>query len=124
MELLNETPFAARLLRVDLKGDGDVAAFVIVKATFERGDSGRWVVAREQLPLVEDRLETPFGIFHTDCFSAKQGVDVCVLGSLRLTRPVRSQRVSLEVGQHHSSLRVFGDRRWVRRSSGLEPSDP
>lgn len=85
-----------------------------MKATYQQTDHGRWVPAGEQLPFADDPLETAFGIFHGDGFVKKDGVDLCVLGTVRPARAVRATEVRLSVGSHTSTLHVYGDRRWTR----------
>lgn len=122
MELENQTPFAARLLRLE-RPEGQIQATLVVKATFEE-DAGRWIPAAEQVPIVDDRLETPFGIFHTDCFVRKEGVDVCVLGTVRPAQATPVAQVRVSVAGRASELKVFGDRRWTRSGGRLVPSAP
>jgi hypothetical protein len=121
MDLQNETPFAARMLRFQPSEDAEVQATLIVKATFERDESGRWSPSSEQVPIVDGQLETPFGVFHTDCFVRKEGVDVCVLGTVQAARPSKTVQLSLTAGAHSSALTVFGDRKWVRSGGRLVP---
>src|SRR5579864_6936975 len=106
MELENTTPFAARLLRVE-RTEENIEATVVVKSTFEFDDAGRTVPAAEQVPIVGDKLETPFGIFHGDGYVRKDGADVCVLASLRLPRPARKADVEIEIGPFRKKLTVF-----------------
>jgi hypothetical protein len=122
MDLANETPFAARILRVQ-RTEEEFQAVVVVKATFDADEAGRYAPAGEQVPIVGDRLETAFGVFHTDGYVRKDGVDVCVLGSLRLPRPTDRAEVKITVGSLRHELTVFGDRRWVPRGDDLAPSD-
>lgn len=125
MQLSNQTPFVARLLSVVRGEDGNVQATVVVKATFERDPAGGgWLPARGQMPIIADRLDTPFGTFHGDSFVRKDGVDVCVLGTVRPASPVRSQPLALTVDGQTRELVVFGDRRWVRAGGRLVPSSP
>jgi hypothetical protein len=123
MELENGTPFVARLLRLRLTND-DVQATLVVKSTFERDAEGRWEPAAEQVGIIDERLETPYGVFHNEKFVRKDGVDVCILGTARPGRPVRELRLEVSVGAHRRALHVFGDREWQPRASGLAPSDP
>jgi hypothetical protein len=126
MDLSNETPFVARLLRYQPAEDAPVQATIVVKGTFQvEGQSGaRWSPAAEQMPIVDDKLETTFGMFHTDGFVRKDGVDVCVLGTVQTARPVRGTQLTLTVGRRSAELSVLGDRRWVRSGGRLVPSDP
>lgn len=112
------------MLRFQPSDDAQVQATVIVKATFERDDRGRWSPSAEQVPIVNDQLETPFGVFHTDCFVRKEGVDVCVLGTIRPGRPSKAVQVRLTAGSCTDTLTVFGDRKWVRSDGRLVPSSP
>lgn len=126
MKLHNETPFAARMLRFQPAEDAPVQATIVVKATFQGSDSsvGAWSPAAEQVPIVNDKLETTFGMFHTDGFVQKDGVDVGVLGTARMSRQVRGARLSMTIGRHAAELSLFGDRRWVRSGGRLVASDP
>lgn len=123
MDLENRTPFSARLVRID-RTEEQVDAVVIVKSTFANDAHGRPVPSSEQVPIIPDRLETPFGVFHTDCFVRKEGVDVCVLGTVRPGKPTRMARLNLSVDSHQSELSVFGERSWIRSRGGLHASDP
>jgi hypothetical protein len=124
MDLKNETPFAARILRFQPGEEAEVQSTVVVKATFERSATGAWVPAGEQVPIVDDQLETPFGSFHTDCFVRKEGVDLCVLGTIRLASAVKAAQLVLTAGRLSHTLTVHGDRKWVRSGGSLVPSSP
>jgi|SRR5665213_852654 len=127
VKLENQTPFATRILQME-RDEGRVQAVLIVKATFELGSgaarAGRWTSATEQVPIVDDKLDTPFGVFHTDCFTRKEGVDVCVLGTVRPPRALREITLRLDVAGYSSTLRVLGDRRWMRAGNELSASSP
>ncbi len=124
MELRNSTPFPARLLRCQQAEDAPVHGALVVKATFRR-ESGQWVPVPEQVPLIDAPLPTAFGTFHGDNFMQKDGVDLCVMGTVRPSRPRRAIELGLSVGRGVSSLVVYGDRKWVRAGHlGLKPSDP
>jgi hypothetical protein len=131
MELRNTTPYVARLLRVELAGDPDVRAAVIIKATYDldadgaRGDALRPAV--EPMPIVPGRLETAFGTFHGEMYPSKDGADLCVLGTVRRARAVHETFATLRVGAFEHRLRIRGDRRWrraARRAGGLEATAP
>ena len=124
MNLANDTAFPARILCFQRDDQCPVEATLVVKATFEHSDGGRWIPVRDQIPLVDDLLETPFGTFHGDNFTRKEGVDVAVLGTLRPARPMRAMQIQLSVGKLINELLVFGDRRWVRAGGRLVPSQP
>jgi hypothetical protein len=118
----NRTPFATRLLRFQRPPES-MLGVLVVKATFERAAGGHFVPSGEQVPFIDDRLETPFGMFHGDTYTHKDGVDLCVLGTLRTTRPVKSAIVGLALDAFQHELQVFGDRKWSRSGSTLVPSD-
>jgi len=123
VKVLNESPFRARVLAVDRREQRH--AVLIAKATYDLGADGTLSLAAEQMPLVADVLETPFGTFHCELFFKKQGVDLCVLGSVRRATPVERARVQLSVGARRWALSVCGDRRWLRGADGrLVPSKP
>lgn len=124
MQVVNATPFAAELLPIDL-GQGDVVAVVIVKATFDFDDRGTTAPAADPMPLVKQLLETPYGTFHDEHFFKKHGVDLCVLGNVKRSRPVYEARVRMAYGARRWELLVLGDRRW-QRSYGkqLVPTPP
>ena len=124
MDLENLTPFAARLLRYQPGEDAPVQSTLVVKGTFEPKGPGRWGPADEQMPIVDDPLETPFGLFHGDSYARKDGVDVCVLGTVRPARAQRAVQLSITVGRHSSELMVFGDRFWEKSGGRLAPSSP
>lgn len=122
MELVNDTPFVAGQLRQE-RTPAEIHGTLLVKSTFEQ-HGARWAPATEQVPLVGVQLETPFGVFHSEYFVAKEGVDVCVLGTVKPGGALRSTEVAIELGPHRRELRVFGDRRWLKRGVALRPSDP
>ena len=125
MELANGTPFPARLLRFQRAEDAPVDGALVVKGTFEQEAGRRWVPVAEQLPIVDSPLATAFGIFHGEAFMRKDGVDVGVLGTVRLPRAQRSAEVTIAVAGRRSTLMVYGDRRWVSDGKrGLVASRP
>jgi hypothetical protein len=124
VKLDNQTPFQARLLRVQRAEDAPVDGALVLKATFEQDAKRRWVPTAEQLPIMNEPLPTAFGVFHGETFMRKDGVDVGVLGTVRLARPLRSAEVTVSIGSKKSTLIVYGDRRWVRSGTGLVASRP
>lgn len=123
MRLENETPYAARLIQLEL-GDNRLHAAVIVKATFVWDEHGRARPAVEQMPIVDEQLATSFGIFHSDLFLQKQGVDLCVLGTLRRSQPQHTAQVRVSTSTHRHTITVFGDRNWLPSGSSLVASKP
>jgi hypothetical protein len=125
VKLDNQTPFAARLLRVQRDPDGPVDGALVLKATFQQDARRRWVPVSEQLPIIDEPLPTAFGIFHGENFMRKDGVDIGVLGTVRLARARRSAEVTVSVGSRRNTLLVYGERRWVRAGrSGLTAAGP
>jgi hypothetical protein len=122
MKLDNRTPYTARVVRRVM--ERETFATLVVKATFERDDGGRLVPAGHQVPFFDAPRETPFGVFHGEQFVRKDGVDLCVIGTVRPGATVREARVALVCEPFRNELVVFGDRRWIAQGSGLAPSAP
>lgn len=117
MELVNQTPFAVVVSRMDVD-QSQLLAAVIVKATFDVNQrTGELTVASEQAPLVRQFLDTPFGTLHGEIFFKKKGVDLCVLGTVRRHAPVTRATVRVALGDRAWELRLYGDRRWQRAPS-------
>lgn len=124
MDILNSSGFEMEVARTDL-GQGEVVSVAIVKATFDVDANGGLKPSSEPMPLVKQALETPFGVFHSEYFFKKQGVDLCVLGTLQRAKPVAEARVRMMCGDRTWELSVHGDRRWIRaRPDRLTPSRP
>jgi len=125
MQLDNESTFDAKVQVADLMKD-ELRGVVIVKSTFDIHPDGRLTVSDAPMPMVLDRLETPFGEIHGELFFNKQGADVCLLGSVKRKAPVKEAWLRLVVGERVDELVVYGDRFWLPRvhGPGLEPSAP
>ena len=124
MRLLNDTGASAVLHVVNLL-EPELRAAVIVKKTYALTTHGTLTPADDPMPIVPDQLITDFGHFHGELFFRKRGVDLCVLGTVRLDSPVARTQVRLEWKGGGHSLRVTGDRVWTRTRSGdLIPSAP
>lgn len=122
MRLVNDTRAAAVLQVVNLL-EPELRAVAIVKKTYELAPDGRLTEADDALSLVPDQLITDFGQFHGELFFRKRGVDLCVLGTVRLDAPVARTHVRLEWPGGSHSLRVTGDRVWTKSRTGeLIPS--
>jgi len=124
MEIRDTSGFEVEVARTDL-GQREVVSVVIVKGTFDVDANGDLTPSSAPMPLVKQVLETPFGVFHSEYFFKKQGVDLCVLGSVHRSRPVDEARVRMTCRHRTWELVVHGDRRWVRtRPDRLTPSRP
>lgn len=124
MRLSNETSAIAYLHAVNLL-EPELRAALIVKKTYVLASDRELTAATDPLPLVADQLVTDFGHFHGEVFFRKRGVDICVLGTVRLDAPVRQSRLRIEVGAWSHELNLFGDRFWTRdRNGAVIPSSP
>jgi hypothetical protein len=124
VKVVNQSPFHAIVQVADLLMP-ELAAVVIVKSTLDFDDEGRLWISEQQMPLVPDPLETPFGELHGELFFKKRGVDLCVLGTVTRAQPIRHAQLRLRVGERWThELLVIGDRRWLDTGSGLVASEP
>lgn len=126
MDLVNETPFPARLLR--MSGSDDLLMATIV-ARPHFAIEGRALVATDDgvWPVGPDRVETPHGAFPGDVPYLLGGIDVFVIGSAHQPegRPGTELRMEIGVGEKfRRAIDVIGDRRWVKSGAGLVASDP
>lgn len=122
MQLLNGSPFDVKVQLAAPRGER--LACVIIKSTYDLRADGGGQLATEQLPLITQYLPTTYGTFHGEVFFRKQGVDLCVMGTLERERLVTSASVFLHVGERQFGLSVTGDRVWVRAGGQLVPSAP
>lgn len=123
MQLHNETPFDAKAQIVAPRLER--RACVIIKSTYDLQPGGGGKLSGEQLPLITKYLSTSYGVFHNEVFFRKEGVDVCVLGTVKRKQPVPNASVHLFVGKRSFSITVRGDRVWQRGASGrLTPTEP
>lgn len=123
MRLRNETPFDVKIQIAAPRRER--LASVIIKSTYDWRADGRATLAAEQMPLITRYLATVYGVFHGEMFFKKQGADVCVLGTVKRSKPVTQTRVHLAVGARRFTLDVWGDRVWQRAADGqLRPSAP
>lgn len=123
MQLRNESPFAAAIQVAQPRAER--VAVVIVKSTFDLDAQGMGKLSSQQVPLVTRYLETEYGAFHGEAYFKKQGVDLCVMGTVRSHQPVRKLSVRLSLAERRWELAVHGNRTWQRSASGeLTPSEP
>ena len=121
----NDTPFSAKFVGIRASDNEDMIGMILVNASYALSPDGRtWTIADEQFPISTDPVETPFGVFHGAVNPPAEGVDVCVLATLRRSRPIREAEVSVRVNSHVSRLHVVGDRVWCRSGRTLVPSAP
>lgn len=127
MELINRTPFAAcQVLTGD--GRGREILLTVVKATWTATSEPQ--IPEKQPPVnAADQYAGPPGtssiLQASDLALYKPAAEVVLLGfAYPLRAGDRSVDVSLEVAGVNKTIRVTGDRVWVRRGSGYAPSDP
>lgn len=126
MDLVNETPFPARLLR--MSGSDDLLMGTIVTRPHFAVE-GRALVPTDEgvWPVGPDRVETPCGTFPGDVPYLLGGIDVFVIGSAHQPegRADTSLRMEVRIGEKfRRQVDVLGDRRWVRDGGGLAMSEP
>jgi hypothetical protein len=120
LQLDNRTPFAAGL-NLFPNEQGIDTLYLVVKASFNIGRE--LTLADEQTPLLPADVfygdpETTSMKYASDFHLGKPGTDVVMNGfaSAAQGQSVRELDVSLQVGQLRKTIRVFGDRQWVRGS--------
>lgn len=124
MELINHTDFPARLLKLEVEPEFPIRAAVLWKATYALHPTGEVTHAHDPMPILSDRLETRFGVFHAETFFQKEDVDVVFAGTLRTSIPVTEANIVLRTRGLEHRMRVMGNRRWVRLGDRLVPSEP
>ena len=128
LQFENQTPFQAKASLIpDTRGVDSLV--MMVKATFTLGPSLK--IADEQTPILVgdeywgDPLTSSLryaGEFHLP----KPFTDIVCLGRAQAPdrRPLSMLDTLLSVGAYKKSIRVFGDRHWVKGSMGLAISQP
>lgn len=128
-EVDNRTPLAFELLHAtDEQGAPTIVP--IVKATYEIR-AGAVHLAENQRPVNLSgepwgRAECPSWKYEPEGAPSKPGTDVVLVGSACAPRAVtRDLEVSFRAGTMQQVVRVFGDRRWVKRlGGGIGMTDP
>lgn len=128
LQLKNNTPFkAAMALFPDENAIDNL--FIMIKATFSIG--AKVSVAETQSPIVvadeywgepgQSSLQ-----FATEYHLLKPGTDIVMAGAACAPdhHPVQVLDVTLSVGRHHKTVRVFGERRWMTGIIGVDISKP
>jgi hypothetical protein len=129
--IANKTPFVADYAWVRDK-DANKIWMVAVKATFHIGRDGRCCLAARREPVRQ--TADPYGEFgqsslryEADLFGLKATTDVLVVGDAIAPngRTVPLLDVSLRCATVHKTLRVAGDRVWVKTTfGGLQATPP
>ncbi|AJE02295.1 DUF2169 family type VI secretion system accessory protein [Geobacter pickeringii] len=129
MDLLNPTPFtAAPLFLTDRHGAETL--LVIVKGTWQINRDGTLTVAEEQVPL---RFEPEYSgdpassslIHDTDAVLEKPGTDCILLGHAWAPKVgAGSVDVTFGVGPVRKTVRVFGERIWMKCLGRVTMSKP
>lgn len=126
MELDNHTRYPAGIFRTVID-QHRIAASVLARITFDIRD-GVLVPSEEQPWIVSGPpWESPYGPMDGDEVFYKGGVDLFLFAHARAPggRPVRQMEVRITVGTWQRSIRVTGERAWVRGAGGgLHPTDP
>lgn len=119
MELVNATPLTAAPLCLPDR-HGAETLLVVVKGTWRIGRDGALAVAEEQTPI---RFEPEYSgdpassslIHDTDIVLEKPGTDCILLGHARAPGVgVGSVDVAFAVGPVRKTVRVFGERIWLK----------
>lgn len=124
MELQNATPWPAKLFRSPLD-DTRFAAALVVRVTFQLTADGPVPAAEQPWIVSPGPWAGPQGPMDGDAVFRRGGVDLFLFGTARAPgRAVSELPVELTVGAFRRRIRVIGDRAWVRRAGGLEPTAP
>jgi len=127
LQVENQTPFAASLA-VFPNPAGVETVYGAVKATFDFSSGGPRL-ASKQAPFLAadvywgDPAATSLRAAG-DVTLSKPATDVLLSGRAIAVSPVGQMDVDLRVGPVAKSLRVFGNRRWIRRGEDWAISDP
>ena len=127
LQVVNRTPLAASL-SVFANPAGVECAYGAVKATFDLS-SGTPTLAAKQTQFLAadvywgDPLATSLRAA-ADITLLKPATDVMVLGRAVALRAVQAMDVVIRVGAVARTLRVFGNRKWVKRGKSWSISDP
>lgn len=116
MELINNTAVAVNTLIAEGFTPEHRSLLGIAKATFRITKNGKVELDRnDPMPIYTKDVETRFGVLPREDIPRLDPVfEVMVLGSAYAPNghPVNESQVSLQVGQVHQTMQVFGDRVW------------
>jgi hypothetical protein len=128
--IINQTGFKADRAFVR-DNDGAEIWIVVVRATFSFNSAGLVTLADSQQDVCLSPMyfgEPGCSSLHydTDLVRTKSGTDIIVHATAHApgAKPVSYLDVGWTVGAVTKQLRVYGDRVWENRLSGLAPSDP
>jgi hypothetical protein len=125
MDLVNKTPFTARLFST-VAGEDRMLGSVVLR-TVHRIEAGGLVPDPARVwPVTAEPYKTEFGEFDGESPFIREGCDLFVLGHAYPPRPNgATATVELQVGAGFSfKILVFGDRYWLRQSGALVASEP
>lgn len=129
MELLNSTPYGAGFFNTVVSDTGLLGA-VVCKPTFriEPTEGTDLLPAPEDpWPVTNEPVETDWGTFDGELPFIRRGVDLIFVGNVHAPhgQAIPVLDVDVAVGSaFRRTLRVFGDRWWVRSGEQLVPSRP
>jgi len=127
LQIENRTPFAANLA-VFPNPAGVETAYGAVKASFELGAPVPRLAQRQAPFLAADVFwGDPAGTSLRaagDVTLAKPATDILLSGRAVAPAPCETMDVRLRVGTLVRTIRVFGDRTWLRRGNSWASSDP
>jgi hypothetical protein len=125
MELLNRTPFPAAIFRTVID-ENRLAAAVVARITFNL-EAGKLAVASQHPWIVSGPpWQGPQGSMDSDEVFRRGGVDLLLFGSARTPgkKPVEHMNVTMTVGGWSRTIRITGERAWVRGMRQLKATSP
>lgn len=126
MELLNPTPHGAGFFNTVVSKTGLLGA-VVVKPTFRIEADELVPDTGEPWPVTNEPVETEHGTFDGELPFIRRGVDFIFLGDVHAPGGQAVQWLDVDIGvgsTFRRTLRVFGNRRWIRNGDGLVASGP
>jgi hypothetical protein len=125
MELENQTRFSAGLFR-SVVDDNRFAAAVVARVAFDLSPEGPRLSEKQPWIVSAAPWKNEYGQMDGDEVFIRGGVDVFLFGKAWAPpgRAVTQSSVAVEIGKFRRHTLVIGDRAWVRRARGLEPTAP